>query len=186
MAHPHFRILVALIAMSSLFLSACDHAKDLVEQGKKQAADIQKSLETKTEEAKSNSEAAVSTPENSGASTTPPAPPAATVTPPPPSAADPAQLIEAFLKEAPAKKSNSTLQALGALPEEFRARITECDLDGSAVNDAGLAEVAKFPNLVKLNLVACTLITDNGSLRSRICKSWKFSSWSAVRCPTPA
>jgi hypothetical protein len=166
MAHPHSRILVALIAMAGLFLSACDHAKDLVEQGKKQAADIQKSLETKTEEAKSNPETAASTPRDSDATTTPAAAPpaaspAATVAPPP-AAADPAMLIEAFLKEVPAKKSNATLQALGALPEELRARITECDLDGSAVNDAGLAEVAKFPNLVKLNLLACTLLTDNG------------------------
>jgi|GEM_PF-6667127 len=170
MAHPHFRVLsppclAALMAMAGLFLSACDHAKDLVEQGKKQAADIQKSLETKMEEAKSNSETAAATPQDSGSTTPaaapPAAPPAATVAPPP-TTPDPALLIEAFLKEVPAKKSNATLQALGALPEEFRARITECDLDGSAVNDAGLAEVAKFPNLVKLNLVACTLITDNG------------------------
>ena len=162
MAHPHSRVLAALIAMASLFLSACDHAKDLVEQGKKQAADIQKSLETKTEEAKSTPETAASTPQDSGAATTPPAAPPATTVTPPPAEADPAMLIEAFLKEAPEKKSNATLQALGALPEEFRARITECNLDGSGVTDAGLAEVAKFPNLVKLNLVACTLITDNG------------------------
>lgn len=162
MAHPHSRALAPLIAMASLFLSACDHAKDLVEQGKKQAADIQKSLETKTEEAKSNPAAAPATPQNSGATTAPAAAPPATTATPPPAAADPAMLIEAFLKEVPAKKSNATLQTLGALPEEFRARITECDLDGSGVNDAGLAEVAKFPNLVKLNLVACTLITDNG------------------------
>jgi hypothetical protein len=162
MPHPHSRLLAASIAMACLFLSACDHAKDLVEQGKKQAADIQKSLETKTEEAKSNPETAASTHQDSGAPTTPAAALPTATAAPLPAAAEPAMLIEAFLKEVPAKKSNATLQALGALPEEFRARITECDLDGSGVSDAGLAEVAKFPNLVKLNLLACTLITDNG------------------------
>ena len=174
MSHRHscrFVTSLALVALAGLLLPACDHAKDLVEQGKKQAADIQKSIETKTEEAKSSP--APTAAANSGAETSPAVAPAAAspaATAPPPAAApapvpaavDPALLVEAFLKEVPEKKTNETLQALGALPEEFRARITECNLDGSLVNDMGLAEVAKFPNLVKINLVACTQITDNG------------------------
>ena len=165
MSHLHshrFSFLVAAFFASCLFLVGCDHAKDLVEQGKKQAADIQKTLESKTTD-KTAEEPAAAAP----ASPMTPAPSAglpAAVSPAPAAvpAADPAALVEAFLKESPDKKSNVTLQSLGALPEEFRAKITECNLDGSLVDDIGLAEVAKFPNLVKINLLACTRVTDNG------------------------
>ena len=163
---PHLALAIAIAGLS---LSACDHAKDLVDQGKKQAADIQKTLEAKVEESKTDpSPQPAPMPTNSGtpspAATSPDtvAPPATVPPPPTPAAPDPAMLVDAFLKEVPQKKTNETLQALGALPEEFRAQITECNLEGSLVNDIGLQEVAKFPNLAKLNLLACTLITDNG------------------------
>src|SRR5438477_6462914 len=42
--------LIVLAAGSGLLLAACDQAKDLVEQGKKQATEIQKSIEEKTKE----------------------------------------------------------------------------------------------------------------------------------------
>ncbi len=156
--------LAALIALAGLILSGCDHAKDLVEQGKKQAEDIQKSIEGKAEQPAASSDANVPATANSGAAptSTPTAPPAANpVAPPPtPTAADPSSLIDAFVKAAPETKTDAMLQALGALPEESRARLTECNLAGSRVSDAGLAEVAKFPNLFLVDLTGCTHIGD--------------------------
>lgn len=161
------RPLAALFAAGFL-LAGCDHAKDLVEQGKKQAEEIQKSLETKTETKTAADPAPTAEPMTPAAASFPSALPAATA----PAAAaslpattpvvDPAALIESFQKDSPQGKSNATLQALGTLPEEARAKITECNLEGSAVSDVGFAEVAKFPNLIKVNLTACTQITDNG------------------------
>ena len=88
-----------LVSLAILSCSACDHAKDLVEQGKKQAADIQKSIESKPEVAATpsgpgsgNGGPAAASPASSSPSPALPAPP------PPPAAADPNQLIEKFLK----------------------------------------------------------------------------------------
>ena len=47
--------LVLLASLAVLPFSACDHAKDLVEQGKKQAQDLQKSIEGKSSETATNS-----------------------------------------------------------------------------------------------------------------------------------
>jgi hypothetical protein len=156
------------LLLSSLLFAGCDHAKDLVEKGKKQAEDIQKSLETKTEAKTAADPAAAAEPASPAPASVPSALPAAappaTATTPLPTVptVDPAALIEAFLKDSPLGKTNATLQALGALPEEARAKVTECNLEGSVVSDVGFAEVAKFPSLIKLNLTACTRITDNG------------------------
>ncbi|MBC7853602.1 MAG: hypothetical protein IAF94_09210 [Pirellulaceae bacterium] len=157
--------LAALLAMAGLFLSACDHAKDLVEQGKKQADDIQKSIEGKSEQPAASSEASAPAAANSAAApaAVPAAPAATAVAPQPtPTTADPNLLIDTFVKASSETKTDAMLQKLGALPDESRARLTECNLAGSYVTYAGLAEVAKFPNLVLVNLTGCTLVRDAG------------------------
>lgn len=156
---PGLAVLASLIVLS---FSACDHAKDLVEQGKKQAEDIQKSIEAKTETAASPNASGTST-EGSAAATSPSVPPTAQPTPQPtPPAADPNLLVDKFLKGEAENKTDGMLHALGALAEEYRARITTCDLSESKITDDGLAEVAKFPKLALLNLSGCNSITSNG------------------------
>jgi hypothetical protein len=151
--------LAALLSLAVLFTAACDHAKDLVEQGKKQAEDLQKSIENKSETAVAPSTVSPGPTESPLVSS----PPAAIPTPQPaPAAADTNLLIESILKGDVEKRNDETLHALGALAEEFRARITRCDLSESQITDAGLAEVAKFPNLTLLNLSGCGRITSNG------------------------
>jgi hypothetical protein len=153
--------LALLTALAMLSLSACDHAKDLVEQGKKQAEDIQKSIEGKTEPAAAPSSASTGSASSSPTSSSPPAasPPAAQ---PAPASADPNLLVETFLKGAVENKTDGILRALGALPEEYRAKIEVCDLSGGTVTDVGLAEVVKFPNMKLLNLTGCGRITSSG------------------------
>ncbi|MCE9527649.1 MAG: hypothetical protein K8R36_16530 [Planctomycetales bacterium] len=159
------------LAGTALCFSACDHAKDLVEQGKKQAADIQKSIEAKTDEATSNTapEAGSSTPAVSTPPNTPPSPPAVAngsatpaVAPPVSPTRDFGQIVEGFMKATPAEKTDAMLQELAAIPEEFRGRLTECNVSGSKVTDAGVLELAKFPNLILINLISCPGIGDSG------------------------
>lgn len=150
-----------LIILAGLGLTACDHAKDLVEQGKKQAADLQSSIEGQSEKAATSSAPAAG---SAAPATTIPA--ATTPTPALP-AASPAEkdyglLVEQFMKIDGRVKSDQMLVELGAMPDSFRARLTECNLTGSPVTDVGLAEVAKFPNLITMNLSFCAGITDNG------------------------
>ena len=147
----------ALLSLPVLFTAACDHAKDLVEQGKKQAADIQKTIEDKSKPAAPPSEASPGPAESPPVSSPPATTPAAQPTP-----AITDLLIESFLKGDVEKRNDETLRALGALSEEYRARITRCDISDSQVTDGGLAEVAKFPNLALLNLSGCRRITSNG------------------------
>jgi Leucine-rich repeat (LRR) protein len=171
---PCYRTLsfaMTALAGTVLCFSACDHAKDLVEQGKKQAADIQKSIEAKTGETTSNTtpEAGSSTPAVNTPPTAPTSPPAIANGSGTPAAAPPAaptrdfaQLVEGFMKVAPAEKTDSMLQELAAIPEEFRGRLTECNLSGSKVTDAGVLELAKFPNLILINLISCPGVGDSG------------------------
>lgn len=156
--------LAALLATAGLCLSACDHAKDLVEQGKKQAEDIQKSIEGKTAEPAASSQTNAPVSENPGTPSAPAAAPPETPVAPQPklAGADPSVLLETFLKTDPEKKTDAMLQALGAIPDEFRARLAECNLAGSNITNAGLAEVARFPNLVRVDLTGCANITEAG------------------------
>src|SRR4029453_11248036 len=116
------------IAALGLLLVGCDHAKDLVEQGKKQAADIQKSLEGKTAESSSTGSSSTTEPaSSSSASPTTPAPAASLPPTPAAQAADPGALIDAFLKCRSDQRTDGMLHDLAALPESFRVRVTECD-----------------------------------------------------------
>jgi Leucine rich repeat len=156
--------LLAVLAAAGFSLAACDHAQDLVDQGKKQAADIQKSIEGKARENTVSSPASTATPPDGATSPATTVPPSASVTPPQqpvtPAPQDYALLVDQFMKLEPVQKTDSMLHELGSIPEEYRARLTECDLTGSNVTDAGLLEVAKFPNLVLVSLTRCTHIKE--------------------------
>jgi Leucine-rich repeat (LRR) protein len=175
MFHPYYCNLwrpafLAALTGVVLSLSACDHAKDLVEQGKKQAEDLQKTMEGKKNETVANSPPAAGS-AGTAASSSPNLPSSSSAasgnaTAPSTPAANPPKdyglLLETFMKLDPGQRSDYHLQELGASPEEIRGRLTECNVTYSRVTNAGLAELSKFPNLISLNLTGCLGIDDNG------------------------
>lgn len=146
------------VALLPFILTACDQAKDLVEQGKKQAAELQDKMssETTTDGGSTTIADSATTPaEATGSDST-----ANSVTPAPQLPVNAEQVLANFEANAPAEKTDQDLQAIGGLPENIRARLTVCNLTGSRISAVGMQELSKFPNLIELNLANCQGITD--------------------------
>jgi hypothetical protein len=80
--------------------------------------------------------------------------PGAPSTPAAPSAPkSPAEVVQAFQAKPARERTNVDMEELAALPEGLEA-ITELNLGGSQVGDAGLAHLPKFTEVEKLNVSA--------------------------------
>lgn len=129
----------ACLCCVALSLAGCDEAAKLVEQGKQNAADLQKRLETEKPEEKPADPAIP--------------PPQVPATPPKPPTAE--EIIAEFNGIAPKERRDVNLQRIGGLEEKDRLTFLKMDLRESKITDLGLAELAKFPNLTELNLSKC-------------------------------
>lgn len=148
------------VAMAALLIAqvGCDKAKEALEKTKEKASELAKSAKEQMDKTQINpidrkvGDDGVAIPEGVEGPATPVDP-----------AAVAKNLIGMFaIVQDQGQKNEQKLKELAALAEPFRLQVVSLELRGSPMTNAGLTEIAKFPNLKYLNIATCPGISGAG------------------------